>query len=122
MFPIFIDHVKIISIGLKLNRLCCQLFSRLENIEAGLPPNVFMAQLVFLLMLFIYELLRTPSFQVIMGETFSQSDYGAVGTRLKAFHRVFHNVNLSNMCSKAEFHSINHSNVGYFTTSQSIRI
>ena len=41
---------------------------------------------------------------------------------LKAIHRVFHYVNLSNMCSKQTFHSTNLSNVGFFIASQSVRI
>ena len=41
---------------------------------------------------------------------------------LEAIHRVFHYVNLSNMCSKQTFHSTNLSNVGFFIASQSVRI
>ena len=41
---------------------------------------------------------------------------------LEAIHRAFSYVNLSNMCSKQAFLSINPSNVGFFIESQLVRI
>ena len=46
--------------------------------------------------------------QAITGKNFSQSEYVAVGTIFnlrEAFHRAFHHVNLSNICSEQAFHS-----------------
>ena len=71
-----------------------------------------------------------PANQVISGENFSQSEYVAFGAIsqfafplvAKAIHRAFDYVNLSNLCSKQAFHSINLSNVGFIIESQSVRI
>ena len=68
--------------------------------------------------------------QAISGENFSQSEYVAFGAisqfafppLAKAIHREFHYVNLSNLCSKQAFRSINLSNVGFIIESQSVRI
>ena len=68
--------------------------------------------------------------QAISGENFSQSEYVAFGAisqfafppLAKAIHRAFDYVNLSNLCSKQAFHSINLSNVGFIIESQSVRI
>ena len=68
--------------------------------------------------------------QAISGENFSQSEYVAFGAisqfalppLAKAIHRAFDYVNLSNLCSKRAFHSINLSNVGFIIESQSVRI
>ena len=67
---------------------------------------------------------------MISGENFSQSEYVAFGAisqfafppLAKAIHRAFDYVNLSNLCSKQTFHSINLSNVGFIIESQSVRI
>ena len=69
-------------------------------------------------------------YQAISGENFSQSEYVAFGAisqfafppLAKAIHRAFDYVNLSNLCSKQAFHSINLSNVGFIIESQSVRI
>ena len=69
-------------------------------------------------------------YQAISGENFSQSEYVAFGAisqfafppLAKAIHRAFHYVNLSNLCSKQAFRSINLSNVGFIIESQSVRI
>ena len=68
--------------------------------------------------------------QAISGENFSQSEYVAFGAisqfafppLAKAIHRAFDYVNLSNLCSKQAFHSINLSNVGFIIESQPVRI
>ena len=70
------------------------------------------------------------AYQVISGENFSQSEYVAFGAisqfafppLAKVIHRAFDYVNLSNLCSKQAFHSINLSNVGFIIESQSVRI
>ena len=70
------------------------------------------------------------SLQAISGENFSQSEYVAFGAisqfafppLAKAIHRAFDYVNLSNLCSKQAFHSINLSNVGFIIECQSVRI
>ena len=77
-----------------------------------------------------YFMLCQSSFQAISGENFSQSEYVAFGAispfafppLAKAIHRAFDYVNLSNLCSKQAFHSINLSNVGFIIESQSVRI
>ena len=64
------------------------------------------------------------------GANFSQSEYVAFGAisqfafppLANAIHRAFDYVNLSNLCSKQAFHSINLSNVGFIIESQSVRI
>ena len=69
-------------------------------------------------------------YQAISGENFSQSEcvaFGAISQfafppLAKAIHRAFDYVNLSNLCSKRAFHSINLSNVGFIIESQSVRI
>ena len=69
-------------------------------------------------------------YQAITGENFSQSEYVAFGAisqfvfppLAKAIHRAIDYVNLSNLCSKQAFHSINLSNVGFIIESQSVRI
>ena len=69
-------------------------------------------------------------FQAISGKHFSQSEYVAFRAisqfafppLTKAIHRAFDYVNLSNLCSKQAFHSINLSNVGFIIESQSVRI
>ena len=69
-------------------------------------------------------------FQAISGENFSQSEYVAFSAisqfafppLAKAIHRALDYVNLSNLCSKQAFHSINLSNVGFIIESQSVRI
>ena len=69
-------------------------------------------------------------YQAITSENFSQSEYvvfGAISQFVfpllaKAIHRAFDYVNLSNLCSKQAFHSINLSNVGFIIESQSVRI
>ena len=69
-------------------------------------------------------------FQAISGENFSQSEYVALGAisqfafppLAKVIYRTFDYVNLSNLCSKQAFHSINLSNVGFITETQSVRI
>ena len=69
-------------------------------------------------------------YQAISGENFSQSEYVAFGAisqfafppLAKAILRAFDHVNLSNLCSKQAFHSINLSNVGFIIESQSVRI
>ena len=68
--------------------------------------------------------------QAISGENFSQSEYVTFGAislfafppLAKAIHQAFDYVNLSNLCSKQAFHSINLSNVGFIIESQSVRI
>ena len=73
---------------------------------------------------------QTGVYQAISGENFSQSEYVAFGAisqfafppLAKAIHRAFDYVNLSNLCSKQAFHSINLSNVGFIIESQSVRI
>ena len=68
--------------------------------------------------------------QAISGKNFSQSEYVAFGAisqfafppLAKAIHRAFDYVNLSNLCSKQAFHSINLPNVGFIIESQSVRI
>ena len=68
--------------------------------------------------------------QAISGENFSQSEYVAFSAisqvafppLAKAIHRAFDYVNLSNLCSKQVFHSINLSNIGFIIESQSVRI
>ena len=73
---------------------------------------------------------RRNSFQAISGENFSKSEYVAFGAisqfaflpLAKAIHRAFHYVNLSNLCSKQAFYSIDLSNVGFIMESQSVRI
>ena len=75
-------------------------------------------------------LLVTRFIQAITDEKFSQSEYVAFGAisqfafppLAKAIHRAFDYVNLSNLCSKQAFHSINLSNVGFIIESQSVRI
>ena len=79
---------------------------------------------------FTLTLFHMGSFQAITGENFSQSEYVAFGAisqfvfpqLAKAIHRAFDYVNLSNLCSKQAFHSINLSNVGFIIESQSVRI
>ena len=74
--------------------------------------------------------LTMTSFQAISEENFSQSEYVAFGaisqfafpSLAKAIHRAFYYINLSNLCSKQAFHSINLSNVGFIIESQSVRI
>ena len=74
--------------------------------------------------------LQYIQYQAISGENFSQSQYVAFGAisqfafppLAKAIHRAFDYVNLSNLCSKQAFHSINLSNVGFIIESQSVRI
>ena len=71
-----------------------------------------------------------PPFQAISGENFSQSEYVAFSAisqfvfppLAKVIHRAFDYVNLSNLCSKQTFDSINFSNVGFIIESQSVRI
>ena len=69
-------------------------------------------------------------YQVISGENFSQSEYVAFSAisqfafppLAKAIPCAFDYVNLSNLCSKQAFHSINLSNVSFIIESQSVRI
>ena len=64
-------------------------------------------------------------FQAITGKCFSQSEYVVIGAIFSlreefhcAFHCALHYVNLSNICNKEAFHSINLSNVRFFIASQ----
>ena len=54
-------------------------------------------------------------FQAITSKNFSQSEYVAVFNLRETIHCPFHYVNLSNICSQQASHSMNLSDVRFFT-------
>ena len=116
-------------------------FPHQNNLKIQLKLGQFLQVLVMILCLTdeLRGLMKTPnsslfmvlpSYQAILGENFSQSEYVTFGgisqfafpPLAKAIHRAFDYVNLSHLCSKQAFHSINLSNVGFIIDSQSVRI